>query len=47
VVHAKTNQLVDAIQDFRHALALDPANSRAQQFLQAVINQLRAGSARK
>ena len=47
VVHAKTNQLLDAIQDFRHALALDPANSRAQQFLQVVINQLRAGSARK
>jgi tetratricopeptide (TPR) repeat protein len=47
VVHTKTNQLVNAVQDFRRALELDPANSRAQQFLKAVAQQLRAGSVNK
>jgi protein O-mannosyl-transferase len=47
VVHTKNNQFMDAIQDFRHALALDPANSRAQQFLQAVVNQVRSNSTHK
>ena len=48
MVHTKTNQpVVDAVQDFRHALDLDPGNTRAQQFLKAVVNQLRANSPRK
>ena len=42
VVHTKNNQLLNAAQDFRHALELDPYNSRARQFLQAVASQLRA-----
>jgi len=44
VVHTRNNQLVNAVQDFRHALELDPGNTRAQQFLKAVANQLRANS---
>jgi tetratricopeptide (TPR) repeat protein len=47
VVHTKTNQLLNAVQDFRRALEIDPANSRAQQFLKAVVQQLRAGSVNK
>ena len=46
VVHTKTNQLVYAVQDFRRALELDPANSRARQFLQAVAAQLRGNPGR-
>ena len=42
VVHTRTNQLVYAVQDFRRALELDPGNTRAQQFLKAVVNQLHA-----
>lgn len=45
VVHTRTNQLLDATQDFRRALELDPGNQRAQQFLKAVENQLRSNSA--
>jgi len=47
VVHSKTNQLLNAVQDFQRALALDPQNSRAQQFLRVAANQLRANSAGK
>ena len=47
VVHTRTNQLGEALQDFRHALELDPANTRAQQFLKAVVNQMRAGTPNK
>lgn len=47
VVHTRTNQLVYAIQDFRRALELDPGNTRAQQFLKAVVNQVRASSPNK
>jgi tetratricopeptide (TPR) repeat protein len=47
VVHTKTNQLVAAIVDFRRALELDPGNSRARQFLQAVVGQLRANTVNK
>jgi protein O-mannosyl-transferase len=47
VVHTRNNQLVEAIQDFRRALQLDPANTRAQQFLKAVANQLSAGAPNK
>jgi len=42
VVHTRTNQLQDAVQDFRLALTIDPGNVRAQQFLKAVVTQLRA-----
>jgi tetratricopeptide (TPR) repeat protein len=41
VVHTKTNQLMAAMQDFQHALQLDPNNTRAQQFQKAVIQQMR------
>jgi tetratricopeptide (TPR) repeat protein len=44
VLHTQTNQLIDAVQDFRHALELDPANTHAQQFLKTVVNQMRANS---
>jgi tetratricopeptide (TPR) repeat protein len=44
VLHTQTNQPLLAIQDFRHALDLDPGNARAQQFLQIVGNQLRSQS---
>ena len=44
VVHTRNNQYMEAIQDFRRALQLDPANTRAQQFLKAVVSQLRANS---
>jgi tetratricopeptide (TPR) repeat protein len=44
VVHTRNNQLVEAVQDFRQALQLDPANTRAQQVLKAVAMQLSAGS---
>jgi tetratricopeptide (TPR) repeat protein len=47
VVHTRTNQLLDAVQDFKRALAIDPGNQPAQQRLQAVVNQLRAGAGRK
>jgi tetratricopeptide (TPR) repeat protein len=47
VVHTQTNQLGEALQDFRHALELDPANTRAQQYLKIVVNQMRAGSPNK
>ncbi len=47
VVHTRNNQLGEALQDFRHALDLDPNNTRAQQFLKAVVNQMRANSAPK
>jgi protein O-mannosyl-transferase len=47
VIHTRTNQLLEAVQDFRRALELDPANTRAQQFLKAVVNQMRAGSPSK
>ena len=47
VVHTRTNQFGEAVQDFRRALELDPANTRAQQFLKAVVNQMRAGSPSK
>lgn len=47
VLHTRTNQLIDAVQDFRHALELDPANTRAQQFLKAVVNQIRTNSPNK
>jgi tetratricopeptide (TPR) repeat protein len=43
VLHTQNNQLVDAVQDFRHALQLDPTNTRAQQFLKAVAMQLSSG----
>jgi protein O-mannosyl-transferase len=42
VVHTRNKQYIDAIQDFRRALQLDPANTRAQQFLKGVVNQMRA-----
>jgi tetratricopeptide (TPR) repeat protein len=42
VVHTRRNQLGEAIQDFQHALQIDPNNLRAQQFLKAVVNQMRA-----
>jgi protein O-mannosyl-transferase len=42
VVHTRNKQYIDAIQDFRRALQLDPANTRAQQFLKVVVNQMRA-----
>jgi tetratricopeptide (TPR) repeat protein len=44
VLHTQTNQPVLAVQDFRHALDLDPGNERAQQFLKIVGNQLRTQS---
>ncbi len=44
VVHTRTNQYVYAVQDFRRALELEPDNTRAQQFLKAVVNQLHANS---
>jgi tetratricopeptide (TPR) repeat protein len=47
VVHTKNNEWVYAIQDFRRALELDPGNTRAQQFLKAVTNELRANSNKK
>ena len=47
VVHTKNKQLVYAIQDFRRALEIDPGNTRAQQFLKTVVNQLRANSTNK
>jgi tetratricopeptide (TPR) repeat protein len=47
VMHTQTNQLGEAINDFRHALQLDPNNTHAQQFLKAVVNQLRAGKPNK
>jgi Tfp pilus assembly protein PilF len=43
VVHTRTNQLGEAVQDFRRALELDPTNMQAQQNLKAVVNQMRAG----
>jgi hypothetical protein len=46
-VHTKNNEWVYAIQDFRRALELDPGNTRAQQFLKAVTNELRANSNKK
>jgi tetratricopeptide (TPR) repeat protein len=46
-VHMGTNQLGEALQDFRRALELDPTNTRAQQLLEAVVNQMRAGSPNK
>ncbi|HUI54831.1 MAG TPA: tetratricopeptide repeat protein [Bryobacteraceae bacterium] len=42
VVHIKTNQALNAVQDFQRALQLDPANDRARQYLQVAVNQLRA-----
>jgi tetratricopeptide (TPR) repeat protein len=47
VVHTRTNQLLDAIQDFRRALELDPGNQRAQEFLKVVVSQLHSNSANK
>jgi tetratricopeptide (TPR) repeat protein len=47
VVHTRTNQLGEALQDFRRALELDPSNTRARQFLKAVVNQMRAGPPNK
>jgi tetratricopeptide (TPR) repeat protein len=47
VLHYQTNQLGEALQDFRHALELDPANTRAQQYLKIVVNQIRAGPPNK
>jgi tetratricopeptide (TPR) repeat protein len=44
VVHTKTNQYMAAIDDFKHALQIDPNNTRAQQFLRAVVNQMRTNS---
>jgi tetratricopeptide (TPR) repeat protein len=47
VVHTQDNQLGEALQDFRRALELDPANTRAQQYLKIVVNQMRANSPNK
>lgn len=47
VVHTRTNQFGEALQDFRRALELDPSNTRARQFLKAVVNQMRAGPPNK
>jgi Flp pilus assembly protein TadD len=47
VVHTKTNQLMAAISDFKRALDIDPNNTRAQQFMRAVVNQIRANPTAK
>jgi tetratricopeptide (TPR) repeat protein len=46
-VHIKTNQWLNAYQDDRRALDLDPTNSDARHDLQVVANQLRADSPKK
>jgi tetratricopeptide (TPR) repeat protein len=46
-VYIKTNQWLNALQDDRRALDLDPGNSNARHDLQVVVNQLRANSAGK
>jgi tetratricopeptide (TPR) repeat protein len=46
-VHFKTNQLMAAFQDYQRALQLDPNNADARHDLQAVVNQMRAGSPNK
>ena len=46
-VHIKTNQWLDALQDDRRALDLDPGNTDARHDLQVVVNQVRANSAGK
>ena len=42
IVHTKTNQLGNAILDFQHALALDPSNTRARQYMKTVAAQVHA-----
>jgi tetratricopeptide (TPR) repeat protein len=46
-VYIKTNQWLNALQDDRRALGLDPNNSSARHDLQVVVNQVRANSAGK
>jgi tetratricopeptide (TPR) repeat protein len=46
-VHFRTNQLMAAFQDYQRALQLDPNNADARHDLQAVLNQMRAGSPNK
>jgi tetratricopeptide (TPR) repeat protein len=43
-VHLKNNQWLDAYQDYRRALDLDPGNADAQHDMQVVTNRLRANS---
>jgi tetratricopeptide (TPR) repeat protein len=47
VIHTKTFQLSNAVQDFQRALELDPGNPQAQRFMKIVANQLRASSPQK
>lgn len=46
-VHFKTNQLMAALQDYQHALQLDPNNADARYDLRAVVNQMRANPPNK
>jgi tetratricopeptide (TPR) repeat protein len=41
-VYVKTNQWLNAYQDYRRALELDPGNADARHDMQVVVNQLRS-----
>lgn len=45
VLHTQTNDLLTAIQEFQHALQIDPENVKAHEFLKAVVSQLRSNAA--
>ncbi len=46
-VYIKTGRWMEALQDYRRALGLDPSNSDARHDLQVVMNQLSAGAPNK
>jgi Tfp pilus assembly protein PilF len=41
IVYFKTGQLLNAVQEYRHALKIEPGNEKASRYLAIAVEQLR------